>query len=44
VHPHVITQNDRISVSSDHRNTYNLKLRDIRESDAGIYICQVPIR
>ncbi len=30
VHPHVITQNDRISVSSDHRNTYNLKLRDIR--------------
>ena len=41
VYPHVITQNDRISVSSDHRNTYNLKLRDIRESDAGVYICQI---
>jgi len=34
VHPHVITQNDRISVSSDHRNTYNLKLRDIRYTEA----------
>jgi len=28
-------------VSSDQRITYRLKLRDIRETDAGVYICQI---
>ena len=41
VHPHVIIHNDRISVSDDSRFTYLLQLKDIKESDAGKYICQV---
>jgi len=41
VHPHVITHNDRISVNDDSRHTYLLLLKDIKESDAGKYICQI---
>ena len=41
VHPVVITQNERLSVRTDSRNTYILTIKDIRESDAGKYICQI---
>ena len=41
VYPSVITQNDRISVRHDNRYAYSLHLRDIQESDAGKYICQL---
>lgn len=41
VYPIVVTQNDRMSVSFDNRATYNLKLQNIQESDAGKYICQI---
>lgn len=41
VHPSVITQNDRVSVSHDSRETYNLRIADIQEGDAGKYICQI---
>ena len=41
VYPNVITQNDRISLKHDNRHAYYLHLRDIQESDAGKYICQV---
>ncbi|XP_058810886.1 opioid-binding protein/cell adhesion molecule homolog isoform X2 [Phymastichus coffea] len=38
---HVITKNHRISVThSDHRAWY-LHIRDVRESDAGDYMCQI---
>ena len=30
VHPSVITQNDRVSVSHDSRETYNLRIADIQ--------------
>ncbi|CAB4056030.1 HNT [Lepeophtheirus salmonis] len=41
VHPHVITHNNRISVSHDNRETYFLQLKNVKESDAGNYICQL---
>ena len=41
VYPNVITQNDRISLKHDNRHAYYLHLRDIQESDAGKYICQL---
>ena len=41
VYPNVITQNDRISLKHDNRYAYYLHLRDIQESDAGKYICQL---
>ena len=41
VHPIVITQNERLSVRTDSRNTYILTIKDIKESDAGKYICQI---
>lgn len=39
---HVITRNDRITVSRDKRqNTYFLHIRDVRETDTGKYMCQI---
>ena len=41
VHPVVVTQNERITVSFDSRSTYHLKVDNIQEADAGKYICQI---
>ena len=41
VYPTVISHNNRISVRHDNRHAYYLHLRDIQESDAGKYICQL---
>ena len=41
VHPNVIAHNDRISLKHDNRHAYYLHLRNIQESDAGKYICQL---
>ncbi|XP_050734679.1 lachesin-like [Eriocheir sinensis] len=39
---HVITRNERITVSRDKRqNTYFLHIRDVRETDTGKYMCQI---
>ncbi|XP_045127617.1 lachesin-like isoform X1 [Portunus trituberculatus] len=39
---HVITRNDRITVSRDKRqNTYYLHIRNVRETDTGKYMCQI---
>jgi hypothetical protein len=41
VYPVVITQNERVSVSHDNRETYYLRIEDIQEADEGKYICQI---
>ncbi|KAF2354352.1 Immunoglobulin I-set [Trinorchestia longiramus] len=39
---HVITRNDRISVTHDkHQKTWYLHIADVRESDTGKYMCQI---
>ncbi|XP_029345653.1 neurotrimin-like [Acyrthosiphon pisum] len=41
IHNHVITKNHRIGVShSDHR-TWNIHIKEVRESDKGWYMCQI---
>ncbi|VDI44358.1 Hypothetical predicted protein [Mytilus galloprovincialis] len=38
---HLYSQDDRISVQHPYKTDYNLVIDNIRESDAGIYICMV---
>ncbi|XP_071530128.1 lachesin-like isoform X2 [Panulirus ornatus] len=39
---HVITRNERITVSRDkHQKTYYLHINDVRETDTGKYMCQI---
>lgn len=38
---HVITKNHRISILHSEHKTWQLKIKDIRESDRGFYMCQV---
>ncbi|XP_066950543.1 lachesin-like isoform X2 [Macrobrachium rosenbergii] len=39
---HVITRNDRITVSHDkHQKTWYLHITDVRETDTGKYMCQI---
>lgn len=38
---HVITKNHRVGITYSERKTWQLKLRDIRESDRGWYMCQI---
>ncbi|KAA0199210.1 hypothetical protein HAZT_HAZT009118, partial [Hyalella azteca] len=39
---HVITRNDRISVTHDkHQKTWYLHIADVKESDTGKYMCQI---
>lgn len=38
---HVITKNHRISLLHSEHKTWQLKIKDIRESDRGFYMCQM---
>lgn len=38
---HVITKNQRVSVVHSEHRTWILKIKDIRESDRGWYMCQM---
>lgn len=38
---HVITKNHRVSVTYSERKTWQLKIKDIKESDQGWYMCQI---
>lgn len=41
IHDHVIIQDDRISVSHIDHCTWFLHIKNVREKDAGQYMCQV---
>ncbi|XP_075210390.1 opioid-binding protein/cell adhesion molecule homolog [Lycorma delicatula] len=41
IHGHVITKNHRIGVTHSDHLTWELRIRDVRESDRGWYMCQI---
>lgn len=41
LHNKVVTHNSRISVSHDNVNTWQLRIRQVKESDRGCYMCQI---
>lgn len=38
---HVITKNHRVAITYSEKRTWQLKIKDIRESDRGWYMCQI---
>lgn len=38
---HVITKNHRVAITYSEKKTWQLKIKDIRESDRGFYMCQI---
>lgn len=38
---HVITKNHRISIANTEKKIWELKVRDVHESDKGWYMCQI---
>lgn len=41
LHMKVVTHNSRISVTHDSLRTWQLRIRHIKESDRGCYMCQI---
>lgn len=41
IHEHVITNNDRLSVTHNDFNTWTLTIRNVKMEDRGEYMCQV---
>lgn len=41
IHEHVITNNDRLSVTHNDYNTWTLVIRSVKMEDRGQYMCQV---
>lgn len=41
IYKHVITRNPRIGVTHSEHRTWNLHIRDVKESDRGWYMCQI---
>ena len=41
IHEHVITNNQRLSVTHNDYNTWTLSIRNARREDKGQYMCQV---
>lgn len=41
LHDKVVTHNVRISVTHDNRSTWQLRIKHVRESDRGCYMCQI---
>jgi hypothetical protein len=41
IHDHVITHNPRVSVSHSDHSTWNLHVKNVREEDRGMYMCQI---
>ncbi|CAO1292881.1 unnamed protein product, partial [Diamesa hyperborea] len=38
---HVITKNHRVGITFTEKKTWQLRIKDIRESDKGWYMCQI---
>lgn len=41
IHEHVITNNDRLSVTHNDFNTWTLVIKNVKMEDRGQYMCQV---
>lgn len=41
IHEHVITNNDRLSVTHSDQNTWTLVIKSVKMEDRGQYMCQV---
>ena len=41
LHNKVVTHNSRISVTHDNHRTWQLHIRQVKESDRGCYMCQI---
>ncbi|KAH1011613.1 hypothetical protein HUJ04_000944 [Dendroctonus ponderosae] len=41
LHSKVVTHNSRIGVTHDSANTWQLRIRQLKESDRGCYVCQI---
>jgi neurotrimin len=41
IHDHVITNNERMSVTQNDRTNWTLKIHQVTDSDEGYYMCQV---
>lgn len=41
IHEHVITNNDRLSVTHSDFNTWTLNIKGVKMEDRGQYMCQV---
>lgn len=41
LHTKVVTHNNRISVAHDSLNTWQLRIKQVKESDRGCYMCQI---
>ncbi|XP_044735605.1 lachesin-like [Chrysoperla carnea] len=41
LHTRVVTHNSRISVTHDNLHTWQLRIRQLKESDRGCYMCQI---
>lgn len=41
VHTKVVTHNNRISVAHDNLITWQLRIKQVKESDRGCYMCQI---
>ena len=41
IHDHVITNNDKIKVTHNDKNTWTLGVREVTIDDEGYYMCQI---
>ncbi|KAJ8940941.1 hypothetical protein NQ318_010142 [Aromia moschata] len=41
LHTKVVTHNNRVSVTHDDLETWKLRIRPVKESDRGCYLCQI---
>lgn len=41
LHTRVVTHNSRISVTHDNLRTWQLRIRQLKETDRGCYMCQI---
>nr|CAI5820968.1 unnamed protein product [Callosobruchus analis] len=41
LHTRVVTHNNRIGVTHDDLETWRLRIRPVKESDRGCYLCQI---
>ena len=41
IHDHVITHNNRVSVSHSDHTTWNLHIKSVQKEDEGLYMCQI---
>lgn len=41
LHTKLVTHNSRVSVTHDNLRTWQLRIRQLKESDRGCYMCQI---